>query len=474
MCKYLLLLTIIFTSITASFSQGYNIQLKIDGLKDTSIYLAYYLGDRKYVIDTARLDNRGISAFKGYKTLEEGLYLVILPNKTFFDIIISKDQDFAMVTDTAYLMMNLKIKDSKENQTFSDYQKHMVFNQKISAELRKRISMNKNNKDSVKIINEKLTKVKKEVDEFNDKIIKNDPTSLVSKFIKATTDIPIPDPPKDSKGNITDSLFQYRYFKQHYFDNIDFSDERLMRTPFLQVKVDNFFKKTVLQIPDSIIYEALRLIEMAKANKQMFRYFTAYLLNKYETSKYIGMEKVLVSIADKYYFTGQATWADTTFIKKLKDRVEKIRPNMMGNKAPDLKRLETNIGEWATLSEIKAKLLIVAFWEPHCNHCQKVIPKLHDLYKKNKKNNIEVLAFFTQSDTTAWNKFIEEYDLTDWINVYDRYGLSNFRNLYDIFTTPCIYILDENKNIIARKIDIDAIEKFISHFVDDENAKQKQ
>lgn len=474
MYKFLLVPILLIASFTASFSQGYNIQIKIIGLKDTSVYLGYYLGDKKYIVDTAHLDKKGISAFKGVKTLDEGLYLVILPNKTFFDIIISKDQDFALVTDTTYLLMNLKIKDSKDNQTFSDYQKHMIFNQKKSADIRKRLAIQKNNTDSVKILNEKLLNIKKEVDEYNDIIIKKDPKSMVSKFIKATVEIAVPDPPKDAKGNITDSLFQYRYFKKHYFDNIDFSDERLMRTPFLQVKVDNFFKKTVMQIPDSIIYEAERLIEMSKANKQMFRYFTAYLLNKYETSKYIGMEKVLVSIADKYYFSGQATWADTTFIKKLKESIEKIRPNMMGNKAPDLKRLETNIGEWATLSEIKAKLLIVAFWEPHCSHCQKVIPKLHDIYKKYKKNKIEVLAFYTQTDTSAWNKFIEENDLTDWINVYDRYGLSNFRNLYDIFTTPCIYILDENKNIIARKIDIEAIEKFIGHFIIDENADPKK
>lgn len=474
MQKILLLATIIFTSIATSYCQGYNIQIKIDGLKDTSIYLGYYLADRKYVIDTAHVNKKGIASFNGDKKLEEGLYLVILPNRTFFDLIISSDQDFALVTDTAYLMMNIKIKDSKENQIFADYQKHMIYNQKISADLRKRITLNKTSTDSVKILNEKLVKLKKEVDDFNDKIIKNDPKSLVAKFIIATTDIIVPDPPKDSKGNITDSLFQYRYFKKHYFDNIDFSDERLMRTPFLQVKIDNFFKKTVIQIPDSIIYEAERLIELTKVNKHMFRYVTAYLLNKYEASKYIGMERVFISIADKYYFTGQASWADTTFIKKLKDHVEKVRPNMMGNKAPDLKRLETNNGEWATLSEIKAKMIILAFWEPHCNHCQVVIPKLNDLYKKYKSYSIEVLAFYTQTDTAVWNKFIEDYDLTDWINAYDRYGLSNFRNLYDIFTTPCIYIIDENKKIIARKIDLEAIEKFIGHFIEEEKTKPKQ
>lgn len=471
MYKFILLLfSSIFIFLSAS-GQGYNIQFKIKGLKDTSVFLGYYLGDKKYLIDTAKLDSRGIGAFKGENPLDGGIYLVVLPNKSFFDILISTDQNFAFETDTTYMLMNLQIKGSKENQVFSDYQKHMVYTQKQLSALKTRAGINRNNTDSVVIIRNKITTIKKEVEQYNNDLIKKNPKTFVANIILANAEVPIPEAPHDNNGNITDSLFQYRYYKNHCFDNIDFSDERLMRTPFLQNKIDNFFKKTVMQYPDSIITEIDKLVEKTKKNIQMYHFIVAHFLNYYEDSKYIGMEKVLVSIADNYYFSGKAIWADSTFVRKLKNRIEKIRPNMMGNKAPDLKRLETSIGEWATLSEMKAKYIVLVFWEPHCNHCQKAIPKLHDLYKKYKKQGLDVMAFYTQTDTVDWKKFIEENDLVDWINVYDRYYLSNFRNLYDVFTTPTFYILDEHKTIIARKIDIEAIDKFIERLIN-EDSKQ--
>lgn len=460
------LLTLLFlVIITVSPGQGYNVQFKIRGLKDTTVYLGYYMGDKKYVVDSAKVNSSGISAFKGSKKLDGGIYIVVLPNKTFFDLLISDDQDFAFETDTAYMVMNLQIRGSIENQVFSDFQKHTIFNRKQLTDLKKRYNNNRENRDSVIFLNERITALKKEMEGFNSGLIKKNTGTFVSKVILANTDIIVPDAPRDANGKITDSLFQYRYYKKHYFDNIDFSDDRLTRTPFMQVKTDNFFNKTVVQLPDSIIAEIDRVVAMAKASDKMYRFLVASLLNSYEKSRYIGMERVLVSIADKYYFSGKATWADSTFIRKLKDRIEKIRPNMMGEKAPDLKRLETYIGEWASLSEIKAKYVVLAFWEPNCNHCQTAIPKLHTIYKKYKPHGLEVMAFFTQTDTLSWKKFIEEKDIVDWINVYDRYYLSNFRNLYDVFTTPTFYILDENKTIIARKIDIEAIDKFFGDMI---------
>jgi hypothetical protein len=59
-----------------------------------------------------------------------------------------------------------------------------------------------------------------------------------------------------------------------------------------------------------------------------------------------------------------------------------------------------------------------------------------------------------------WKKFIDEHHF-DWINVWDKYNFTNFRNLYDIYSTPTIYILDKNKKIIAKRIGVDQIEKFI-------------
>jgi hypothetical protein len=87
----------------------------------------------------------------------------------------------------------------------------------------------------------------------------------------------VPDPPKDEKGNITDSTFQYHYYKSHFWDNVDFSDERLLRTPILQNKIKTYTTQLTPQHPDSIIESVNLIIEKSKANKEVFKYCVASL-----------------------------------------------------------------------------------------------------------------------------------------------------------------------------------------------------
>ena len=52
-----------------------------------------------------------------------------------------------------------------------------------------------------------------------------------------------------------------------------------------------------------------------------------------------------------------------------------------------------------------------------------------------------------------WEEFINKYELNDWINVYDPEHQSDYRSKYDVYSTPIIYLLDENKIIRGKKLD---------------------
>ena len=62
-----------------------------------------------------------------------------------------------------------------------------------------------------------------------------------------------------------------------------------------------------------------------------------------------------------------------------------------------------------------------------------------------------------------WTKFLSEHNLFDWINVWDKDHLSQFKILYDARTTPGIYILDENKKIIAKKMTIEQLDSILEY-----------
>src|SRR5205085_9608488 len=138
------------------------------------------------------------------------------------------------------------------------------------------------------------------------------------------------------------STFQFKYYKSHYLDNVDFSDERLLRTPIFQNKIKTYTQQLTVPYPDSIIVAIDTIIGKSRANKEVFKYCVATLANFYETSNIMGYDKIFVHIAEKYYLTKDAFWADSTLKAKIHERVEKIKPNILGEPAHDLAMPDTN------------------------------------------------------------------------------------------------------------------------------------
>lgn len=101
------------------------------------------------------------------------------------------------------------------------------------------------------------------------------------------------------------------------------------------------------------------------------------------------------------------------------------------------------------------------FWDPDCGHCQKVVPEVKKLYDIVKGKGVEIYAMCTETEMDKWKKFIREKKL-DWINVADPKYQNNFRYEFDITSTPQIFLLDSNKVIIAKKIDVGVLADMLS------------
>jgi len=67
----------------------------------------------------------------------------------------------------------------------------------------------------------------------------------------------------------------------------------------------------------------------------------------------------------------------------------------------------------------------------------------------------------TQNNRDKWMKAMQEYKILEWTNVWDPTNSSNFRKLYDVTSTPIIYILDKNKKIVAKRLDVESSLKFL-------------
>jgi hypothetical protein len=60
-----------------------------------------------------------------------------------------------------------------------------------------------------------------------------------------------------------------------------------------------------------------------------------------------------------------------------------------------------------------------------------------------------------------WQDFLIEHGLFGWVNVWDEHHDSRFRILYDVRTTPALFLLDENKAILGKKLTVQQIKDFM-------------
>ncbi len=453
-------------AIAAMAATGHEIKLTVKEFPNQDIILGYYFNSKMYVRDTVRTDAAGLAIFKDEEALPGGLYLFYLPNGKYFDVLVSDEQHFALRTDTMDLVGNLSISGARESELFLGYQQFIDKQHKNYDRIQKELASAGNDEEAKAKLRAEAEALGNEVADYMNREIAQYPGTFYAKFLKGLQDPDIPDFEVAEGTANPDSVIQamtYHYYKEHFFDNIDLQDERFLRTPYFAQKLETFIDKLVIQVPDSVVKEGVRLIEMARGNEEMFRFLVQFMFNRANESKIMGMDAAMVAFAEKYYLSGEATWADQEFLDKLETRVREIKPTLIGNKAHEM-RMESIEGQIYSLNELNAEITIVAFFEPSCGHCKKEIPKLYrEVFEPYRSKGVQVFAVYTLADREEWTNFINEHELYDWINVYDPYHQTHFRDYYDIKSTPTIFILDREKKIIAKKLDVDQMPGFLDY-----------
>ena len=444
---------------------GYEISVSISGLKDSTIYLAYHLGDKQYVMDTVALDSRGNGIFTGKEVLPQGIYMIVLPGRRYFEILMTENQNFSVSCLYHDFFNTLKFSRSDINSAFVEYQKTWVSLQQQASAIAKRIQSNKGDSDSLKLLTPVQKLHESAMKSYLNTVIEKNGTNLLSVLVRSMLPLEVPEFTLQAGTNNPDSvrwLLRYNYNKDHFFDNINLTDERLLRTPILQARLDAFFKNVVIQSPDSINREIDKLIRKCQGNQKVFQFISVYLFNHFRESEIMGHDAVMVKIADDIYLSGKADWVTKEFRDDLRKQVDLLRNNLIGMKAQNL-IMDSYKGIFVDLYDIEKEFTILYFWEPDCGHCKEATPKLKAYYDKVKNDGIEVFTVCTTKDKQAWTKYIEDNRLT-WINGWDPDRTSQFDFYYNVQSTPMIYILDRNKKIIAKKLAVEDIPSFIDNY----------
>jgi len=456
-----LALLLLVSSSTLGASKGYRISVQLTSSKDSVLYLAHYYGDKQYIDDTAHIAKDGIYLFEGKKILPDGMYIIAGQKKNkYFDFFITSEQHFDFQCDASNITGSMRIKDSQENKLFFTYIAYLAQMQKTVQPLQTKLKEYAASPDSLAEVRKQIEDINKEVTTYIATLIREHPGYLSATFINANNEPDIKPFLINTEGKVDSSRLLGTY-RQHFFDNIDFTDPRLIYTPVFTEKINLFLDKLVLQHPDSINKACDLIIQKGSAIKDVYKYLVWYLALRYEASEIMGFDAVFVYIVEKYYESGSAEWLYPTVKDNILKRSNTLKPLLIGKPAPNMILMDTT-NQPVALSAVKARYTLIFFWESTCGHCKTEVPKAIKLYQDMKdKYDLRVFAVSSDTSVTAWKKYLRTNN-PGWINVNGNLSFTpNFHDLYDAHSTPIMYLLDENKIIIAKRILSDQIGDFI-------------
>jgi hypothetical protein len=194
------------------------------------------------------------------------------------------------------------------------------------------------------------------------------------------------------------------------------------------------------------------------------------IASTYENHNIIGTDGAFVHLAEKYYIGEPALW-DSSTVRRMKERIAIIKPLLLGKAFPKMHLTDVS-GKEINIASLPFKYTVVFIYDPECSHCKLETPKLVALNDYFKSKNIGVVGSSIVRDKAAWKKFITEFKTSSWINGIDihlnpRTGkeefYTDFRNTFDVYSTPVVYVLDQQKKIVGKRIPVENLKDFIQY-----------
>jgi thiol-disulfide isomerase/thioredoxin len=328
-------------------------------------------------------------------------------------------------------------------------------------------------------LQQQLEQITNDISNFRTELLQKHPESLLSLIFKTMQEVPLP-APLQKPVTRQDSINQFRYAKEHYWDNFDFMDGRLVRTPVFESKLKSYLNNWVLPDADSIIYEQNWMMALGRNDPEMSRYLISYFIDNYMYPKIMGQDKVFLHTFQKYIADNNplGAWLNEKQKKAITERAYMVMANQLGAPAYDMALVDTT-GKVRKLYDLKNDYVVVSFWDPNCGKCREDLPKMDSLYKSAwKKYNVQVYAVMVNEEAVKeWKPFIQKTG-KGWVHVHQTKDMRaeeektqqpNFRQLYDMRSTPTLFLLDKDKRIIAKNLGLEDLNNVL-----EQKAKQSK
>ena len=252
------------------------------------------------------------------------------------------------------------------------------------------------------------------------------------------------------------------WLRNHFWDYTNLNSLSTLINPFFEKNRTIYFEQVLGHEPDTIIHHLTQLLA-APMDEKVRKVLISSATYHYETSQYMGEDEVFVWLAQQFYRPDYADWVSKNDLAQIREKAEGLATELIGNPAPNF-AFDTKDHGRIKLTDVESPITILYFWDSTCGHCRKETPRLKKFYEEYKDQGVEVVTITLENEFSDWEKYISEQELT-WINGYESdFERPNFLWYYYIPTTPKKLVLDKDKNIIAKNLDV---ETTLRTFIDD-------
>lgn len=248
---------------------------------------------------------------------------------------------------------------------------------------------------------------------------------------------------------------------QHYWNSfsiIESTPDNISHQ--IQTAVDNFISIIPYANDKTVCSAITKSLEKAEVHKdalsQLLELYEMYFYNP--ISPFRNDEHYIVVlryILDSNSTTeGAKSRADFRLKMALKNRINTPAANITYT-------LES--GKTGTLYDISGKYTMLMFYNPDCHSCEETIAYIEEspiLSKSIERREVAVLALYPDSDLSIWVQNKNKIPKA-WTNGYDKKGIVKSELLYDLKAIPSLYLLDENKHVLLKDADLEAIEVYL-------------
>ena len=239
---------------------------------------------------------------------------------------------------------------------------------------------------------------------------------------------------------------------------VDFKDTALISSQAFSAKmVDYLFRTTTdgdMKRFDSLSMISIsNILERAKVNMRVYEYVLDFMLNGYTN---MGRTQVVDYLLNYPMLSeGEVSVEEGHRLDSITEPYQLVK---VGAKAPDFMGVGIE-GETYQLYRSEAKRILLVFWSTDCEYCHDFLTKIRrhlDL-----KSDYELVTFALADSQEEVAETVRQMRLPGH-HFYDplRWESKAFLD-YHITSTPTVFLLDAEKNIVCKPYDWDELKLYI-------------